>query len=93
MDLATANPDPTTTTARLTLPRAVGAGTARRFHPATAAACLAIVAAGFTPSISGRTHGTLPPLTPLVAVHAALFTTWFGLFAIQTGLVASRRVR
>jgi hypothetical protein len=95
MDLATANPDPTTTTAaaRSTLPRAVGTWPARWFHPATAVACLSIVAVGFTPSITGRAHGALPPLTPLVAVHAALFASWFGLFALQTGLVATRRVR
>jgi hypothetical protein len=32
------------------------------------------------------------PLTPLVHVHAALFTAWVLLFAVQTALVAGHRV-
>jgi uncharacterized membrane protein len=35
-------------------------------------------------------HG---PFTPLVGVHAALFTAWVALFVVQTALVASRRVK
>jgi len=40
------------------------------------------------------THGTIGgrPFSPIIRVHAALFTTWVLLFLVQTSLVASHRV-
>src|SRR5215470_3057215 len=40
------------------------------------------------------THGTIGgrPFSPIIRVHAALFTTWVLLFLVQTSLVAGRRV-
>jgi uncharacterized membrane protein YozB (DUF420 family) len=55
---------------------------------------------GFAPTyylrlFSGGPKATVSggPFTPLVAVHAALFTAWVILFIMQTALVASRRVQ
>lgn len=42
---------------------------------------------GLTTTISGG------PFTPLVQVHAALFTSWVLLFVVQTALIATHRVR
>jgi uncharacterized membrane protein YozB (DUF420 family) len=40
------------------------------------------------------THGTITgaPFTPVVRIHAALFTAWVLLFLVQTSLVATHRV-
>jgi hypothetical protein len=55
-------------------------------------ACGVIVLAGFAPtwflrSLLARTE----PLTPLLHVHAALFTAWLGLFVTQAALMRSDR--
>ena len=51
---------------------------------------IAIAAAGFVPSLL-FTERRLAPVTPLVALHAAIFTAWLGLFVVQAALVATRR--
>src|SRR5262245_48271427 len=48
---------------------------------------LRLFSGGPKTTISGR------PFTPLVFVHAALFTGWVTLFIVQTALVAGRRVK
>lgn len=68
----------------------------RRFHLAMAAALLLTIAAGFGPvyyfaPALGRPVA-LAPLTPLVHVHAAIFSAWVLLFAVQTGLVSAGRL-
>lgn len=45
----------------------------------------------FLSGVPKKTFGGLP-VTPLVHLHAALFTSWVLLFVVQTALVASRRV-
>jgi hypothetical protein len=73
----------------------------RRFFTGMAAAMLITVLIGFAPTYylfpwlevataRGVTAGA--NLTPLVHVHAALFSAWMILFVAQTGLIAARRV-
>jgi len=65
----------------------------RLFYGGFTAATIAVVFAGF-----GRTYylgaftnsATLPPL---VHLHAAVYSAWMVLFAVQASLVAARRVR
>ena len=62
----------------------------RIFFTGMAVASAVVVVAGFAPTYYFRS-GALPPLTALYQVHGFLFTTWLGLFIVQSGLVASRR--
>jgi hypothetical protein len=78
-----------------------GLNSERRFFTGMAAAMLVTVLIGFAPTyylfpwlhadtargVAGGTN-----LTPLVHVHAALFSTWILLFLAQTGLVSARRL-
>ena len=70
----------------------------RRFFTGMAVAALVTVLAGFAPSyylkaVFGRpTVSGAPVLSPLLHLHAAVFTAWIVLFLVQTRLVAARRV-
>lgn len=71
---------------------AVARAVTRGFYLFQAALMAAIVMAGFWPFYAElpRAVGARPPI---VYVHAAAFTVWLGLFAIQTALVYRRNVR
>ena len=60
------------------------------FFAAFTVAAIATVLAGFGPTYYLKASGG-PPLAPLVRLHAALFTSWMVLFAVQVFLVAGRR--
>jgi uncharacterized membrane protein YozB (DUF420 family) len=71
----------------------------RLFYGGISVALALTVFCGFAPTyylrlFSGGPKATVTggPFTPLVAVHAALFTGWVVLFIVQTALVSSRRV-
>ena len=71
----------------------------RLFYSGMAIALALTVFAGFSPSYYGRFLSGGPtttisgaPMTPLVHLHAALFTGWVLLFLTQTALVAGHRV-
>jgi hypothetical protein len=73
----------------------------RRFFTGMAAAMLGTVLIGFAPTyylfpwmhaVTARGVAAGANLTPLVHVHAALFSTWILLFLAQTGLVSAQRV-
>jgi hypothetical protein len=50
-----------------------------------------MVLAGFGPSYYFRAFTDAPPLSELVRLHAALFSGWMVLFALQVSLVALKR--
>ena len=60
------------------------------FFTGMAVACALIVFAGFAPSYYLRSSA-LPPLSPFVQLHGAVFTAWILLFVTQTSLVAANR--
>lgn len=62
----------------------------RRFYVMMALAMIAAAVAGFAPALVD-TAGRKAPVTPLVAVHGALFALWMLLFLVQTSLIAQRR--
>lgn len=71
----------------------------RAFYSGTAILMALIVAVGFAPTYYLRGYFGAPKtvsgtavLTPLMHVHAVLFTGWVVLFIVQTALVAARRV-
>ncbi len=64
----------------------------RRFHTGMAIAFLVTAVAGFGPSYYRKGVAAASTLTPLVHVHALLFTGWLLLLLTQSGLVAARRV-
>jgi hypothetical protein len=63
----------------------------RWFYVSTAIVALAIVIAGFSPSIVDQTSRRAP-LTPLVIAHGAVFVAWLLVYLIQTVLAATSRV-
>ncbi len=67
----------------------------RTFFVGMAGVFLLLVFLGFAPSYYLRgivkPYAPLVPPTPLVHLHALLFSSWVVLFVIQTGLVAVRR--
>lgn len=66
----------------------------RRFYSGMAIAMLLSVFLGFAPTFFLRPLLWQPrmlPLTPLVLLHGAIFTSWALLFLCQTSLVAARR--
>jgi hypothetical protein len=72
-----------------------GGGAERRFYGGMGVVILLLVLAGFAPSYflrgsidAGR---PLPELSPLIHLHAAVFSAWIGLFIAQTALISSRR--
>ena len=71
----------------------------RAFYSGIAIAMALTVFVGFAPTFFLKIFGSAPmatisgsPFTPLVYVHATLFTSWVLLFIVQTALVASHRV-
>jgi hypothetical protein len=61
----------------------------RRFYVGMAIAFAITVFAGFARTYFLKAHFGSPPLSPLVHVHGAIFTTWVLFFLVQTTLVAS----
>lgn len=82
-------------------PRAPAVGAYDRVFYGGMAALMALTAfAGFAPTYYLRPFAGGPattvsgaPITPLLHLHAAVFTAWVLLFLVQTALVARRRVR
>jgi hypothetical protein len=68
------------------------ARSARVFHSAISIALLATAIAGFAPTYFLRGLSDRPPLSPLVHVHGAVFTSWLVLLVVQSALVSARRV-
>jgi hypothetical protein len=71
------------------------ATTERRFYGVMGVVILLLVVAGFAPSYflrgwidAGR---PLPEISPLIHLHAAVFSAWIGLFIVQTALISGRR--
>jgi hypothetical protein len=71
----------------------------RLFYSGMAIVMALTVLGGFAPTYYMRFFSDAPwatlsgvPFTRLVHLHGALFTTWVGLFVVQTTLVAGRRV-
>jgi len=79
------------TTAGLVHAVGVHPGVERWFYIGTAFVALAIVVAGFAPSIVDQASRR-GPLTLLAAAHGALFTAWLILYLIQTSLAAAGRI-
>lgn len=73
--------------ARATLSRS-----ARRFHTGMATAFLVTTLVGFSPTYYLKSVTHAPALTPLVHVHALVFTGWLVLLLAQSALVAAHRV-
>jgi hypothetical protein len=82
-------------------PRSPSAGRYDRMFYSGMAVILALtVLVGFAPTYYLRFLGEAPmvtlsgkPMTPLVHLHGALFTTWILLFVVQTALIAAHRVK
>ncbi len=64
----------------------------RRFFTTYAWVGIAAVFTGFAKTYYLRPYTDLPPLPGLIHLHAFVFTLWMVLFAVQTSLVAVRRV-
>lgn len=72
----------------------------RVFYGGTAIALALTVLVGFAPTYYLRLLGEAPmttvsgqPMTTLVHIHGALFTSWMLLFIVQTALVAAHRIK
>ena len=72
----------------------------RIFFSGFAIVLMLAVILGFAPTYYARLAGSAPlhtisnrPFTPIIHLHAALFTTWVLLFVVQTALVASHRTK
>jgi hypothetical protein len=64
----------------------------RFFHLGIALVIAGIVAVGFGPTLDVRLIHPPSPRPVVLYVHAVLFTLWIVLFAVQTALVAVRRI-
>src|SRR5690242_9724338 len=64
----------------------------RTFYTGLAAAFLITGLVGFGPTYFLKPLRSSPPLTPLLHVHAAVFTSWLVLLFAQTALVSSSRI-
>ena len=65
----------------------------RAFYFSMALVLVALAAAGFAPTFYARgSLSGLPPLPLAVALHGVAGTAWVVLFAIQSALIATRRV-
>jgi len=64
----------------------------RRFHTGMAIAFLVTSLVGFAPTYYLKGLTQAPVLSPLVHVHAAVFTGWLVLLLVQSALVAAHRV-
>ena len=79
----------------LTRPRTNARGAIARardhiFFGAMAISAATVVVIGFAPSYYFRAHFGRPPVTPVQAVHGAVFSTWILLSMIQPLLVGAR---
>jgi hypothetical protein len=63
----------------------------RWFFSGTAIAQVVLVVWGFSPSYFLRAASDQPPLSGLLHVHGALFSSWLLLLVVQTSLVAAKR--
>jgi FtsH-binding integral membrane protein len=63
----------------------------RRIWLATSCAAALIAFAGFAPTYYLKTWFGTPALTPLLHVHAILFSTWLVVFGAQATLISARR--
>lgn len=79
---------------------AAGGKQDRKFYTGMSIAMLLAVLIGFGPTYyfriaAGQTPHTISnnPITPLLSLHAVLFTSWVLLFIVQTSLVATYRVK
>jgi hypothetical protein len=63
----------------------------RWFFVGLAVAMMAVVVAGFAPSIV-NTAGRRAPLSPLAVAHGVVFFAWLGIFLVQGSLVAAGNV-
>jgi hypothetical protein len=64
-----------------------------RFFSAMSWLLLAIVVAGFSPTLYLRAWTDAAPISAHVMIHGIVMTAWFVLFATQTSLVAAGRTR
>ena len=64
-----------------------------RFYRGMAVAFLVTVIVGFSNSTHARIATGGPPLTPLVAVHAVVFASWFVIFFVQSMLASKGRIK
>lgn len=65
----------------------------RLFYLAMTLMMLGVVVVGFGPHFFFAPFIPTQPLRPIVYVHGAMFTSWMVLFALQTSLVSTGRVR
>lgn len=63
-----------------------------RFYLLVTFALVAFVVVAFSKTYYLKVFSGLPPLTALLHLHVAVFTTWLGLFIAQAWLVAAHRV-
>jgi hypothetical protein len=64
----------------------------RRFFTAYAFLGIAAVFVGFARTYYLRSYTGLPPLSVVIHLHAVIYSAWMVLFAVQTCLVATKRV-
>jgi disulfide bond formation protein DsbB len=75
----------------LTLGRKTQLGSEHNFHLSMGIVCALVTFVGFAPTYYLRAGHDLPPLSPLVHIHGAVFTGWVLLFLVQAGLVRADR--
>jgi len=63
----------------------------RWFYTSMSIAVVITVFAGFAPTYYLRPYFNTTPLMPLLHLHGLVFTSWLGLFLVQTTLVAAHR--
>ena len=66
--------------------------TDRKFFTAYAFLGIAAVFVGFARTYYLRSYTGLPPLSAAIHLHAVIYSVWMVLFAVQTSLVATKRV-
>ena len=76
-----------------TKPMTIPSSTHRRFYFCTAVGASTIVFVGFAPSYFLKGFFGTPPLYPLLHFHGFIMTSWFVLFATQSWLIETHRVR
>ena len=59
-----------------------------RFYGLVALVLAALVFTGFARSFYLRAWFDVPPITRLLELHGLLFSAWFGLYVVQTRLIA-----
>jgi hypothetical protein len=83
--------DPISTDAGPAIPATPQPATRRLFHAGIAVALLLTAVVGFGPTYFFKPVHPSPPLSPLLHVHAAVFTAWLVLLIVQSGLVRAER--